>query len=271
MAALLVFGSSFIHTALIADHMAYWVPFGVAFAVVTCGQAVWAALVYRDPLNPRLLVAGAVGNGAVVVVWAISRTAGLPVGPQPGVAEPVGVADSFATLDELMAVVLIGFVLAASRGTRIAVSGSGAARLGSAGPLFIWSILVAFGASTALARAPQVTGRWSMASRRSLAALLCAARSGSPPVARTRRRRLRLHGRDVPSVASRAPASRTCRRGSARAPPWRSWRSRTPRRPCASPAARRRSSRTSRSAIGRFEVTLSSIDGDDVTLRVVRE
>ena len=99
VAALLVFGSSFIHTALIADHMAYWVPFGVAFAVVTCGQAVWAALVYRDPLNPRLLVAGAVGNGAVVVVWAISRTAGMPVGPQPGAAEPVGVADSFATLD----------------------------------------------------------------------------------------------------------------------------------------------------------------------------
>lgn len=147
VAALLIFASSFIHTALIADHVGYWVPFGIAFAVVTCGQAVWAALIYRDPLNTRLLVAGAVGNGAVVAVWAISRTAGMPVGPEPGVAEPVGVADAFATLDQLMAIVLILVVLGATRGTRIAVSGLGV-RLASslAGPLFIWSILAAFGA-----------------------------------------------------------------------------------------------------------------------------
>ena len=71
----------------------------------------------------------------------------MPVGPQPWTPEPVGGADVFSTLDELTAVVLIVVVLAATRGGRIRVSRLGV-RLATmvAGPLFIWSILGAFGA-----------------------------------------------------------------------------------------------------------------------------
>ncbi len=147
VAAVLVFASSFLHSAVIADHIEYWLPFGICFAVATIAQAVWAALIYRDPLNRRVLVAGAIGNFALVVVWAISRTVGTPVGPEPWRPEPVGFADVFATLDELMAVVLILVVIAASRGARIAVSQLHVRLAASlAGPLFIWSILAAFGA-----------------------------------------------------------------------------------------------------------------------------
>ncbi len=147
VAALLIFASSFIHAAVIADHFDYWVPFGLAFAIATGAQAAWVALVYRAPLDRRYLIAGALGNGVLVAVWGISRTVGLPVGPQPWTPEPVGGADVFSTLDELMAVVLIVVVLAASRGGRIRVSRLGV-RIASlfAGPLFIWSILGAFGA-----------------------------------------------------------------------------------------------------------------------------
>jgi hypothetical protein len=145
VAAMLVFASSFIHAAVIADHADYWLPFGVCFAIATVAQAAWAALVYREPCNPRLLVAGAVGNGALVVVWSISRLVGLPVGPDAGKPEAVGAADVLSTLDELMAVVLIGVVLAASKRLRVSQLH---VRLAStlAGPIFIWSILLAFGA-----------------------------------------------------------------------------------------------------------------------------
>jgi plastocyanin len=46
-------------------------------------------------------VAGIVLSLATVAVWAVSRTAGVPVGPQPWVPEPVGRADAVATLLEL--------------------------------------------------------------------------------------------------------------------------------------------------------------------------
>jgi hypothetical protein len=145
VAALLAFASSFIHTAAIADHLDYYWLFGAFFAVVTCAQAVWAVLVYTDPLNRRLLLLGAMGSAALAVIWAISRTAGVPLGPQPWQPEPVGGADVLSTLDELATVVLVGVVLAARRGgapiSRIHI------RVASmiAGPLFIYSVLLTFG------------------------------------------------------------------------------------------------------------------------------
>ena len=106
VAGLLVFASSVIHAAVIADHLEYYWPSGVFFLAVACAQAAWSVLVYRRPRDGRLLLAGAIGNGVLVVLWVISRTAGMPVGPQPWRPEPVGAADVLATVDELAAVVL---------------------------------------------------------------------------------------------------------------------------------------------------------------------
>lgn len=41
------------------------------------------------------------------MVWAISRTTGLPVGPAPWRPEPVGAIDSIATADELTLALLV--------------------------------------------------------------------------------------------------------------------------------------------------------------------
>lgn len=146
VAALLVFVSSFIHAAQIAEHFEeYWL-YGAFFAVATCLQAIWAVLVYREPLHRRVLVAGALGNAALIVVWAISRTVGVPIGPQGWHPEAVGVADVLSKLDELAAIVLISTVLARLRGTRASISPLHlrlAAML--AGPLFLYSVLAAIG------------------------------------------------------------------------------------------------------------------------------
>lgn len=147
VAALLVFVSSLIHAAVTADHFAHYWLFGVCFALATCLQAGWSALVYRNPLNRRLLVAGLAGNAALVVVWVISRTVGMPVGPQAYKPEAVGEVDVISTLDELGAVALIWAVLAAPR----ARSSDGASRRRVvamlAGPLVLYSFLAAFGGS----------------------------------------------------------------------------------------------------------------------------
>jgi hypothetical protein len=71
----------------------------------------WGAWIYQDPRADRLWL-GAIGNVLVVLVWTLSRTVGLPVGPDAWQPEAIGFADMMATLDELgIAMMAIGLVL----------------------------------------------------------------------------------------------------------------------------------------------------------------
>jgi len=146
VAGMLVFGSSVIHSVVIAEHFEeYWL-FGTFFVVVTLAQAAWVVLVFGDPLNRRVLVAGAVGNALLVVVWAISRTVGVPFGPEPWTPESIGAIDLLSKADELIAVILVAVVLARLSGARAAISQLHV-RLAAtaAGPLFIYSLLTIAG------------------------------------------------------------------------------------------------------------------------------
>ncbi|MDX6676114.1 MAG: hypothetical protein QOE31_166 [Solirubrobacteraceae bacterium] len=147
IAALLVLASSLIHAVVIAVHFEeYWL-FGVLFAIAAVLQALWVAQVYSGPLTRRLLLVGAAGNLALAVVWALSRTVGLPIGPQARQPEAVGIVDTLSTLDELLAVLIIAVVLRCLR--------SGRGRLSQlqlrlttavAGALFLYSVLGPFAA-----------------------------------------------------------------------------------------------------------------------------
>lgn len=46
------------------------------------------------------------GNAVIIVVWALSRTVGLPIGPAPGVAESVPRPAVIASVAEAAIVVL---------------------------------------------------------------------------------------------------------------------------------------------------------------------
>ena len=141
VAAVLVFASSFIHSNMIADHFEEWWAEGVFFAVITCLQAVWTVLIFQHPSDRRILVAGAVGTAAIVVVWLVSRTIGVPLGPNAWVPEPVGVADVVSPLDELAALVLLLAALYMQRPAGIQLRL--AAMVG--GCLFLYSFLAGFG------------------------------------------------------------------------------------------------------------------------------
>ena len=141
--AALSVGSAAIHFAVIPDHLEEWWAFGLAFAFLGWFQAVWP-IIYLDRPTRRLAWIAIVVNLATVVVWAWSRTAGLPVGPEPGMPEAVGAADLIATAFELALVVgLLGTqsmaIPESSDGTR------SSGRQGQAGAvnLAIWLLVAA--------------------------------------------------------------------------------------------------------------------------------
>jgi hypothetical protein len=83
------------------------------FSAVASAQLVWGVVTMGQA--PRWWLAlGAAGNLVVVVIWVVSRTAGLPVGEYADVTLPVGFPDGLATA--LEAVIVAGAVALMVRG-----------------------------------------------------------------------------------------------------------------------------------------------------------
>ncbi len=101
--ATLSLGAGLIHLALIAEHFRADALSGLFFVAAAIFQLSWAVLFGRRPQRAVQLLGGA-GNAAIIVVWLLTRTLGLPFGGHPGIAEPIGVADLLATLFELVIV-----------------------------------------------------------------------------------------------------------------------------------------------------------------------
>lgn len=106
VAATLSIGSAAIHLAVIKEHLASDLGFGLFFIALAWFQLVWAQ-VYL--LRPTALMArtAAVVNLVVIGVWVISRTTGLPFGPTPWVPEGIGTLDVFASAFELALVAVL--------------------------------------------------------------------------------------------------------------------------------------------------------------------
>jgi FtsP/CotA-like multicopper oxidase with cupredoxin domain len=102
-AAFFTLGAAAIHAAVMPQHFQEYTLFGVFFLVTALGQAGLAAALLYSP-SRWLAIVGIEGNLALVALWLISRTVGVPIGPDPWRAETVGVADTAATMLELIAV-----------------------------------------------------------------------------------------------------------------------------------------------------------------------
>jgi hypothetical protein len=92
-------GAAGIHVAVIGEHLAAAPWEGILFATVAAFQLAWAI---AFPLRPatRLAALAVLVNAGVVVVWALSRSTGLPGIDQPSI-EPIGVPDALATAFEV--------------------------------------------------------------------------------------------------------------------------------------------------------------------------
>jgi hypothetical protein len=107
IAATLSTGAAAIHFAVVPEHMAEFAPFGLAFVALAWFQVTWAQLYLLRP-NRRIAAIGAVVSVAIAAIWVLSRTAGLPFGPQPWTPEPIGALDLLATALEIT---LVGILL----------------------------------------------------------------------------------------------------------------------------------------------------------------
>ena len=114
--------AGFVHVAACSSHLDEYAPFAVAFALLAAVQFGWGVLAYRRPTR-ALLVAGALLSVGTVAVWLLSRTTGLPFGPEAWQPEPWGLPDTVASADELTLVALLvaGRLHRGIRGTFIAV------------------------------------------------------------------------------------------------------------------------------------------------------
>lgn len=118
LAAVLSVGAAVIHGVVIRPHFEEHVSFGVFFVAVTVFQALWAVVALTRS-SKVLYWIGILGNAAIIATWAWSRTAGIPIGPEPGVAEAPGVRDGLSVAFEAILVVLC--IAARSRWSRGAV------------------------------------------------------------------------------------------------------------------------------------------------------
>lgn len=116
VAAFASVGAALVHLAAAPDHLRDWWPSGAFFLGIAAFQAVWAAAIIRSG-GHRLLHLGVVANAGSILLWAVSRTVGIPVGPHAGVPEPVARADVLTVVMESM-VCLVALWCAGRRSTR---------------------------------------------------------------------------------------------------------------------------------------------------------
>jgi hypothetical protein len=89
-----------IHAIVIAEHFRESNVFGLFFSVLAATQLGLAVIIARHP-DVRIVRYVAVGSAAVVGLWLVSRTSGLPIGPEPWTPEAFGSLDLAATAAEL--------------------------------------------------------------------------------------------------------------------------------------------------------------------------
>ena len=101
--ALLSAAAGAIHAAVIAEHFREWWLYGTFFAISAAAQLVWTLLILRRP-SRSILIVGAIGNAAFVILWLVTRITGLPVGPEPWTPEGFALLDVLASIFEAILV-----------------------------------------------------------------------------------------------------------------------------------------------------------------------
>jgi len=102
--------AALVHVAVCPEHFREGVVYGVFFAVAAGCQLGWSALVsmrYRT----WLASAGLAGNASIVLLWMVTRTVGIPLGPEAGEVERFGVLDLLCGACEIGVVVLCALAI----------------------------------------------------------------------------------------------------------------------------------------------------------------
>jgi hypothetical protein len=97
-----------IHLWVTPEHFEEWWGYGAFFLVAGAAQILYVPIVLHWPTRVALL-AGIAGNLAIVVLYLLTRTVGIPFfGPEAGEVERFGFVDVCATASELGIAVALG-------------------------------------------------------------------------------------------------------------------------------------------------------------------
>jgi hypothetical protein len=100
-AAALSLVAGLVHLWVMPEHFGEWWGYGAFFLASAAAQLLYAPLLLRRPTR-ALLLAGIAGNLAIVVLYLLTRTTGIPLfGPEAGEVENIGLADICATTSEI--------------------------------------------------------------------------------------------------------------------------------------------------------------------------
>jgi hypothetical protein len=72
-----------VHFVVMPGHFEAAIVYGTFFAVTATVHLLYSVWLLIRPSRP-LLMAGAVGNAAVTLLWLLTRTVGIPFGPGAG-------------------------------------------------------------------------------------------------------------------------------------------------------------------------------------------
>ncbi len=118
-AAGLAFAAALIHLWATPAHLEQWWGYGTFFVATAAGQGAFGVALLRRVTQP-LVLAGIWANAAIIALYVVTRTAGLPLGPQNGMVEDAGMLDMLATVAEVGVVVaLVALLGGAYRGWTI--------------------------------------------------------------------------------------------------------------------------------------------------------
>jgi manganese oxidase len=97
-----------VHLWVMPEHLEEWWGYGAFFLVLAVAQGMYGLGLLRWPSRPFLLL-GVAGNLAIVILWLVTRTTGIPLlGPHAGEVEEVGALDLICTLAEVCVVFGLG-------------------------------------------------------------------------------------------------------------------------------------------------------------------
>jgi len=112
--------AALIHLWVTPEHFGEWWGYGTFMLAAFVAQAIYSAALLVWPRWRLLLLAGVIGNLAIIGMWVVSRTISIPLGPAAGEVEGIGALDLICTASEVMLVVVLLGLLNLYRRRRVA-------------------------------------------------------------------------------------------------------------------------------------------------------
>ncbi|HEY8953604.1 MAG TPA: hypothetical protein VIP78_13735 [Candidatus Dormibacteraeota bacterium] len=119
------------HGLVTQQHFQEWWGYGVFFLATSICLIGFGLALITDAIDPRYMPGdvhrirrlmytfGAIGNLAILGLYVLTRTAGIPLGPGSGSVEQVGAIDLVAKAAELLAVAGLVLLIVKTRSRRV--------------------------------------------------------------------------------------------------------------------------------------------------------